>query len=93
MPRVREMQVKTLVLAQKEIAKGHAAILTTIMVVRRTAADHQSHLTERQNVVQEEYARPIGHRLHTVFVTWPARTGTRHRQNLDLTRFQAQVQQ
>ena len=37
---VREMQVKTFVLAQKEIAKGHAAILAAIMVVPRTAAGH-----------------------------------------------------
>lgn len=89
------MQVKTFVLAQKEIAKGHAAILAcSSWWILRTAARPLSDLTERQHVAQRQCARPIDtpsctHNLQI----GSARTGTRQRQYLDVTRFQAQVQQ
>ena len=40
-----EMHIQTLVFTQKHIAKGRTAILCTVVVVSRAAADHQRDIT------------------------------------------------
>lgn len=86
-----EMHVQPPVIAHKEIAKRRTAIVGRVVVVLRAAAGHQGHVAGCKHVAQTQRAGPLGHRLHAVRVVGPAHARTRQRQDLDITRLQAQA--
>jgi hypothetical protein len=67
-----EKKVLTDVIAQKQIAKCHAAVKFAVMVVPCTVTCHECHIAGGQYIAQCVVTCPLGDGLHAAFVVWPA---------------------
>ena len=59
MASMREMQIKPLVFAEKQIAESFASILRAVMVVPGTTTRHQRNVTAGVRMRQTKYLHPV----------------------------------